>query len=1088
MAAAKREGFFQRIRESLQSGADTISTITSDGRMTGMRIDGVDAPALRKDAARAEARPKPAAAEPVSPAAAAEPAGPGPPPDAGEDPVEAAEGRSLSLRSVRDFRWAGGARYLSENLLFLLDETVSRFAVGGGVVYAMSVDDFLATVLAEDASVETMFIGQMREWARETSTVSRADTPPRKPDFAAGEIDEDRVILRWDMVDVLAKASQLRRFVNPGHDEIGTRNFAIALLQCPAGQAALATAGLLGYGFPAIKRRFTELVHKSDFAGLGDSREKWLEVATDLLEQALLVSLRVETGVSYSSDRAQRVSSDSLGIREDAAALSRLILQESAEPPMAIGLFGAWGSGKSTLIKELQHRIHEDLKLERDLARAGWNDTDPETRKVGNVVQIEFNAWAYADSANLWASLTSEIFDQLAVGGIQPEGGETHATRSYAGLVRDVKLLSSRDATALRTSDDQISDLHRRMAVAREKLRSAEQDRETTLYQAAFQTAHNLLESDPGQGPRVVNVRFGEPERPRDKRALEVVRDALSAGENPEARIRAYAESGGEIARWLRIVWDFAKARWWTLLVLALAGLLAATAFVLVPAWPEAVAALGNRMLELVRWLGAGVGVAGFVAFLAGILPAIRVAALFSREVRQRREKAADAEAQARATVTDLGATLEAAEATRQDAAARMLKFGGLAEGANAVSPELMFEFLMSDSADVGALRQQLGLIARVRRCFEQLNAVIDQMRKSGKGENSIDRIVLYIDDLDRCDAAQVSEVLQAVHLLLAFECFVVVVAVDARWLKLSLETHHSQLKHAHLKPPTEPDGRDKPAPEPDGDDEPDPATEAGQPPADPGGAPAINGGAAEADDEPPATAADYLEKIFQIPLWVRPMVDEDAPTGKPYAGYEKFVEAMIRPPAAAKAGAGAGQAPALETAAQGGAAPQSGSGNEFVWTGPGRPSQADKPRRQGLRLHDDELKLLQAMGPLAAKSPRAVKKMINLYRLLRVRYTDENLDDFLADGKPGVPSYRELLFALACENGLSAETRTKIRESISGIANPGPNPWLPSALKPLSTDREYRLIEKVAPHVGALTEAGMFTSTEEVRRFSFLP
>ncbi len=44
-----------------------------------------------------------------------------------------------------------------------------------------------------------------------------------------------------------------------------------------------------------------------------------------------------------------------------------------------------------------------------------------------------------------------------------------------------------------------------------------------------------------------------------------------------------------------------------------------------------------------------------------------------------------------------------------------------------------------------------------------------------------LNRIVLYIDDLDRCPPKRVVEVLQAVHLLLAFELFVVVVGVDAR-------------------------------------------------------------------------------------------------------------------------------------------------------------------------------------------------------------------------------------------------------------------------------------------------------------------
>ncbi len=53
-----------------------------------------------------------------------------------------------------------------------------------------------------------------------------------------------------------------------------------------------------------------------------------------------------------------------------------------------------------------------------------------------------------------------------------------------------------------------------------------------------------------------------------------------------------------------------------------------------------------------------------------------------------------------------------------------------------------------------------------------------------------IDRIILYIDDLDRCPEKNVVEVLQAVHLLLAFPLFIVVVGVDPRWLLRSLERH----------------------------------------------------------------------------------------------------------------------------------------------------------------------------------------------------------------------------------------------------------------------------------------------------------
>jgi hypothetical protein len=57
-----------------------------------------------------------------------------------------------------------------------------------------------------------------------------------------------------------------------------------------------------------------------------------------------------------------------------------------------------------------------------------------------------------------------------------------------------------------------------------------------------------------------------------------------------------------------------------------------------------------------------------------------------------------------------------------------------------------------------------------------------------------IDRIILYIDDLDRCPPRRVVELLEAVHLLLAVDLFVVVVAVDPRWLLRSIAAHYRDL------------------------------------------------------------------------------------------------------------------------------------------------------------------------------------------------------------------------------------------------------------------------------------------------------
>lgn len=74
---------------------------------------------------------------------------------------------------------------------------------------------------------------------------------------------------------------------------------------------------------------------------------------------------------------------------------------------------------------------------------------------------------------------------------------------------------------------------------------------------------------------------------------------------------------------------------------------------------------------------------------------------------------------------------------------------------------------------------------------------------------------------------------LQAIHLLLAFELFIVVVGVDARWVRHSLKKQFPDL---------------------------------------------LSEDPEEADEHPlvrTASPRDYVEKIFQVPFWLKPMSKE---------------------------------------------------------------------------------------------------------------------------------------------------------------------------------------------------------------------
>jgi hypothetical protein len=100
----------------------------------------------------------------------------------------------------------------------------------------------------------------------------------------------------------------------------------------------------------------------------------------------------------YSADSC--VGEDRLGFKRDVEVLSALLAYQDLEPPLSIGLFGNWGSGKSFFM--------EQMKKELEMLQG----TD---EYCSRIVQISFNAWHYIDSENLWASLVAEIFEQLAV-------------------------------------------------------------------------------------------------------------------------------------------------------------------------------------------------------------------------------------------------------------------------------------------------------------------------------------------------------------------------------------------------------------------------------------------------------------------------------------------------------------------------------------------------------------------------------------------------------------------------------------------------------------------------------------------------
>jgi hypothetical protein len=228
------------------------------------------------------------------------------------------------------------------------------------------------------------------------------------------------------------------------------------------------------------------------------------------------------------------------------------------------------------------------------------------------------------------------------------------------------------------------------------------------------------------------------------------------------------------------------------------------------------------------------------------------------------------------------------------------------------------------------------------------------------------ERIVLYIDDLDRCPPQQVVEVLQAVNMLLAFPLFVVLVAVDVRWLRNSLVKNYP--------------------------------------------------GQLQDETEATATPGDYLEKIFQIPYWVRPMtVDNTRKLLDDQLGSEE--EARLSEQAT-----GSQEISGAQKARE---------GEQSEAVGDERDEVTNSPERvlSSLRVTGQERAFMKDLAGILDHSPRRTLRFVNSYRLIKASFNKRDVATLEYGG------FKVLLAFLALAT-CAGEAGSRLLAELSGISS----------------------------------------------------
>ncbi len=93
---------------------------------------------------------------------------------------------------------------------------------------------------------------------------------------------------------------------------------------------------------------------------------------------------------------------DRLSFGPYAKTLAQIILSDRTRTPLTIGIFGSWGSGKTTLMKLVERALRDPTSIGRS--------TD---RPTPQIFTVWFNAWLYSKEDSLWRALVTQVLAKV---------------------------------------------------------------------------------------------------------------------------------------------------------------------------------------------------------------------------------------------------------------------------------------------------------------------------------------------------------------------------------------------------------------------------------------------------------------------------------------------------------------------------------------------------------------------------------------------------------------------------------------------------------------------------------------------------
>lgn len=680
---------------------------------------------------------------------------------------------------------------------------------------------------------------------------------------------------------------------------------------------------------------------------------------------------------TFNNDGAK--GQDLLEFEKDVKSFASLISFKDIKPPIAIALFGKWGSGKSFFMNKLETEIKIFSKKDEGSQEGSY---------VKGIAHINFNAWSYMDS-NLWAGFAQSLFEKL---------NEYITDNTKGDLERlTVELTIAKRLAFLNNQFDHYSSKKKQIVKLKTKFESERNNKILNYISPQYDNTFLTFLSKIGIKETDAKELLPSQLKPAIKQGFRffkylkynidwIIGSVVGIG----LLLVLMKEPISNLLENISPFWDWVISFWGKI-----------TTSISLP--PIAIWVI----YKIKKWL-----TFNKITAFTTLIDDINVV----------NESEDSQKARLKKDLIELNEQIERTSFEIQSIETKDYDINDLAIN-NFIASKVNHE----------DYKKHQGIITTIRKDFEMLSDLFvprkidisllneketdrvnnlandrEKIDKQFKGEEyrKLERIVLYIDDLDRCSDEKVIEVLEAVNLLMAFPLFIVVVGVDPKWVNNALTKKY----HLHFKNE-------------------------------------FDNGENNSNNElklPKIKVSDYLEKIFQIPFHLKKPTNQDAKNMLEHI-FENEIEKKTIKNEIEKKTIKYSRKRAEEVINM---SDEDEFRADYEQYKEEERIKAESKEFQELKLSIEEFDCLKQMIWLIDNTPRSIKRFTNIYRIVR---SHENLTYYESSKNR---DFLMVMFIL----GLNIGTYKKCASILFNTISNNPEKSLKKIFD-ISTEKEIKII-----------------------------